>query len=173
MEIVKAIIIGPLILGLFFLSLIGTLCVRMPQVGCPLIGVLAAAAYVGLRLWRDPRRGKWVRRLSLAGGVFFGLTALGGAGYAFVERDYQRFQDWHAGGGGVRAGMSLEEARKQLAAKSAVTDLHDGDLKGVRFQVEPVGLAAWRWEFPLNELYYIDAQADAAGRIVSVKSWHD
>jgi hypothetical protein len=45
--------------------------------------------------------------------------------------------------------------------------------KGVRFQVEPIGMAKYRFEFPLNRLYYVDLKVDAADRIVTVESWRD
>lgn len=64
--------------------------------------------------------------------------------------------------------MILADARVALAKKSAVTELSmDGPegTQGVRFQVEPIGLAKYRFEFPLNELYYVDLKVDA--------SWHE
>lgn len=63
-----------------------------------------------------------------------------------------------------------------LARKSPVTEIgvgHIQDFHGARFAVEPTGLAAFRFEFPLAELYYLDVTVDKKGRVTAVKPWND
>jgi hypothetical protein len=106
-----------------------------------------------------------------------GLALFGAAAIpaAVVESSHARFEDWHSAGAGLQPGMSLAEARTTLSRKSAVTELplEAPDPQGVRFQVEPIGPAKYRFEFPLSELYYLDVRVDAAGKVAAVKPWHD
>lgn len=172
----QAVMIGVPLLLLLLLSIMGAVLAAEPFVGSLLLALLAIFVRVGLRVSRDRARSRWVRGLALAaaaGGALFGALTVPSA---FVESAYERFADWHSAGAGLKPGMTLDEARSLLALGSTVTDFavdEPKDFKGTRFQIEPTGLAAYRFEFPLAELYYLDVSVDAEGRVVKVKPWHD
>lgn len=161
---------------LIAITLAGAVLADQPLIGALLLALLAVFVRVGLRVSRDQARSRWVRGIALtaaAGGALFGLLTIPSA---FVGSAYEDFAAWHASGGGVKPGMTLEEARNVVARKSPVTEIGIGHLKdfnGARFAVEPTGLAAFRFEFPLAELYYLDVTVDKSGRVTGVKPWSD
>ena len=172
----KAALIGVPLFLLLILSFLGTVLAAAPLIGALLLGLLAVFARVGFRMSRDPARPRFLRRLALAAGAgctLFGLLAIP---FGIVGSAYERFVDWHSAGAGLKPGMTVEEARDVLVRRSAVTDLtvdHPKNFKGTRFQVEPTGLASYKFEFPLAELYYLDVAVSTEGRVVEIKPWHD
>ena len=172
----SALTIGVPLVLIILITLSGAVLAAEPLIGSLLLALLAVFVRVGLRVSRDQARSRWVRRLALAwaaGGSLFGLLTVPSA---FVGSAYEDFAAWHASGGGVKPGMTLEEARSVLARRSPVTEIGVGrqeDFHGARFAVEPTGLAAFRFEFPLAELYYLDVSLDKKGRVTAVKPWND
>lgn len=171
-----ALTVGVPLFLIIMISLSGAVLAAQPLIGSLLLALLAVFVRVGLRVSRDQNRSRWVRRLSLAsaaGSALFGLLTVPSA---FVGSAYERFASWHASGGGLKPGMTVEEARGVLARRSTVTEVgvgHVKDFRGTRFEVEPAGLAAFRFEFPLAELYYLDVSLDKTGRVTAVKPWND
>lgn len=172
----EAVLIGVPLFLLLILSFLGTVLAVAPLVGALLLGLLAVFARAGFRASRDPARPRYLRRLAraaAAGCALFGLLAIP---FGVVGSAYERFVDWHSAGAGLKPGMTVDEARGVLARRSAVTDFavdYPRDFKGTRFQVEPTGLASYKFEFPLAELYYLDVAVSTEGRVVEVKPWHD
>lgn len=172
----SALTIGVPLVLIILITLAGAVLAAEPLIGSLLLALLAVFVRVGLRVSRDQARSRWVRRLSLAaaaGGALFGVLTVPSA---FVGSAYEDFAAWHASGGGVKPGMTLEEARSVLARRSPVTEIgvgHVKDFKGTRFEVEPTGLASFRFEFPLAELYYLDVAVDKDCRVTEVKPWSD
>lgn len=165
----------PLVL-VILITLAGAVLASEPLIGSLLLALLAVFVRVGLRVSRDQARSRWVRRLSLAsaaGGALFGALTVPSA---FIGSAHESFASWHASGGGLKPGMTVEEARGVLARKGTVTEIgvgHVKDFHGTRFEIEPAGLAAFRFEFPLAELYYLDVSLDKKGRVTAVKPWND
>lgn len=172
----KAVMIGVPLLFLLLLSFLGTVLAAAPFVGAILLALLAVLARAGLRASRDPARPRFLRRLTLAAGAGCALFGLLAIPFGIVGSAYDRFVDWHSAGAGLKPGMTVDEARGVLARRSAVTDFavdHPRDFRGTRFQVEPTGLASYKFEFPLAELYYLDVAVSTEGRVVEIKPWHD
>ncbi|MBI2386845.1 MAG: hypothetical protein HYV14_12685 [Elusimicrobia bacterium] len=165
----------PLVL-IIMISLAGAVLASEPLIGSLLLALLAVFVRVGLRVSRDQARPRWLRRLSLAsalGGTLFGALTVPSA---FIGSAHESFAAWHASGGGLKPGMTVEEARSVLARKGTVTEIgvgHAKDFHGTRFEIEPTGLAAFRFQFPLAELYYLDVALDEKGRVAAVKPWND
>lgn len=176
LSILQAAVIGVPLTLIILLTVAGAVLAAEPLIGSLLLGLLAVFVRVGLRVSRDPARSRWVRRLALAwalGGALFGALTVPSA---FIGSARESFASWHASGGGLKPGMSMEEARKALALRSTATEIgvgHLRDFNGTRFEVEPAGLAAFRFEFPLRELYYLDVTVDKKGRVAGVKPWND
>ena len=176
MSFLYSVFLGVPIVFLSLSSLVGALFAHRPLIGVPLLAVILALAYKTLKLSRDVRRHWALRRLALIAGACCALFGVVSVPFLFIESSYGRFQDWHSAGAGLRPGMTLDQARALLAPRSVVTESSVDEaknFKGIRFQVEPTGLARYRFEFPLAELYYLDVQVDAAGRVAAVKPWTD
>lgn len=176
LETLRAVMIGVPLLLYILLTIASALLAAEPVIGSLLLALAAVFIRAGWRASRDPARSRWVRRLCLAASAGGALSCLLTVPYAFIVSDYELFASWHASGGGVRPGMTLDEARSVLARGSKVTDLavdFPKGFKGTRFQVEPTGLASWRFEFPLAELHYLDVAVDEKGRIVQIRPWDD
>jgi hypothetical protein len=176
LSILQAAAIGVPLLLLLLLTVSGAILAAEPLIGALLLALLAVFVRAGFRASRDQRRSRWFRRLALAwaaGGALFGLASIP---FAFTGAAYDDFARWHSTGAGLKAGMTVDEARALLARRSTVTDLavdYPKGFKGTRFQVEPTGLASFQFEFPLAELYYLDVAVDKDGRVVEVKPWRD
>lgn len=172
----STLLVGAPFVLLIAISLAGAVLADQPLIGSLLLALLAVFVRVGLRVSRDQARSRWVRRFALttaAGGALFGVLTVPSA---FVGSARESFTSWHASGGGLKPGMTLEEARSALAQRSKVTEIglgHLRDFKGARFEVEPTGLAAFRIELALGELYYLDVAVDKKGRVAAVKPWSD
>jgi hypothetical protein len=172
----KAALIGVPLFFLLMLSFLGTVLAAAPFIGALLLALLAVFARAAFRASRDPARPRFIRRLALAAGAGCALLGLLAIPFGIVGSAYERFVDWHSSGAGLKPGMTVEEARGILARRSTVTDFavdHPKDFRGTRFQVEPTGLASYKFEFPLGELYYLDVAVSTEGRVVEIKPWHD
>lgn len=141
--------------------------------GALLFAMAAGAAYIGARLSRDARRGRAIRRLALAVGVSCGLLEAASIPCAFIASAEARFQDWVSAGAGLQPGQTIEEARRVLAQRSTVSESEPAGFKVVRFQVEPKGLAGYRFGITLGAQHFLDVLVDAEGRVAAVKPWED
>lgn len=141
--------------------------------GALLFAMAAGAAYLGVRLSRDSRRGRAIRRLALAAGVCCALLAAGSIPCAFIASAEARFGDWVSAGAGLHPGQTLDEARRVLAQRSTVSESEPPGFKGVSFQVEPKGLAGYRFGITLGTQYFLDVLVDAEGRVAAVKPRED
>lgn len=172
----KAVLIGAPLFLLLLLSFLGTVLAAAPLIGALVLALLAVLARAGLRVSRDPARPRYLRRLALAAGAGCALFGLLAIAFGIIGSAYERFVDWHSAGAGLKPGMTVEQARGILARRSTVTDFavdHPKNFRGTRFQVEPTGLASYKFEFPLAELYYLDVAVSTEGRVVEIKPWHD
>ena len=163
----------PLFMLYFAPAIVGGVFVWDSFIGALLLLVVFFVAYIGVRLSRNSRRHWVIRRLSLVAGVYCALLGLAAIPCAFIESAASRFSNWHAAGADLRPGQTLDEARRVLAQKSTVSEIEPVGFKGVCFQVEPIGLARYKFGFPLAELYYLDVAVSETGRVVTVKPRHD
>ncbi|HAH05441.1 MAG TPA: hypothetical protein DCM05_02770 [Elusimicrobia bacterium] len=176
METLQAAVVLPFIVLFSTLSMLGHITANVPLVGIFLFALLGAIAYGGIRLSRTPGRSPLLRRLLLIAGVCAAAFGLAAIPFVFIGVSSARFEDWHSSGAGLQPGMTLADARAALARKGPVTELSmDGPegSTGVRFQVEPIGLAKYHFGFFLHDLYYIGLKVDASGKIVTVEAWSD
>ncbi|MDX6769185.1 MAG: hypothetical protein SF051_06605 [Elusimicrobiota bacterium] len=150
---------GPpiLILPFFYPYLLGHL--PWPLVLC----LLGAAGVAGFYAWRHRARHLAVRA---AGGCLVLFAALAVFGRA-CQSSKERWLAWHAGGAGLRTGLSRAEVDAALSARARL----DAPCVPGGCSYRPRGLAALA--FTVMEAYGVDTEYGPDGRLVAWKAWSD
>lgn len=150
------------------LSILGELVILRPAIGVLTLAALLALAYTGWRLWKDPHISVALRKVSLAMGTFAFLVLCGGGFFTLVAADEIDWRDWQSSGAGIRAGMTLEEAR---AAASLRARPEPDMSSGLNMTLVPKGLASLQAGF--TEQYGIVLSTGADGRVTQVRPWRN
>ncbi|MBI5243605.1 MAG: hypothetical protein HY922_07960 [Elusimicrobia bacterium] len=150
------------------LSILGELVILRPAIGGLAMAALLILAYTGWRLWKDPHISVPLRKVSLAMGAFAFLVFCGGGFFALVAADEIDWRDWQSSGAGIKAGMTLEEAR---AAASLRARPEPDMFSALNMTLVPKGLASLQAGF--TEQYGVVLSTGADGRVTRVRPWRN
>jgi hypothetical protein len=119
---------------------LGRIVLNDPTFGIALLCAGAAMTYAGLRIWTDGRRSRAQRRWALAGAAGSLLVTCALATSAYCVRAYNDWQKWFDAGAGLKAGMTVEEAKHLLQSKSRIIRIDVGTPGQTQFLLQPAGL---------------------------------